>query len=251
MTSKFQAGRVLQLTTLIVSAASFSFGALVPPICVNGSGVFASTCTGAPVSTLASGFTVNFDGFGGNPPVVIPGLSSTATFSNFAGLGTNQIAFDVSLANTSSLDSLLSAIGFDTTPNVTGGSIANQVRNLGWGVETSQTNFPVGVGTVDFCFSNPGPCASGGNDSNAIRDGETNTFRATLNFASATNSFTFDNLVVRYNAFTTTVGGQTISSAVGRPVVPEPGVISLLGVLSSGVLVFFKKRRERNEQVQS
>jgi len=237
------------LALCLSSAATLSAGVL-PPVCVNSTGIYLSgTCgTGGTVTS----FGVNYNGYdvNNNTTYIIPGLSAAATYSNFVFDATaNTIAFNVSVTNTSTIagGSRLNSLGFDTQPVPTSGTISNQsVGNPYDTVNIGPLNVN-GLTGIDFCFTGGNNCNAG---NSGLGNGQSASFTATLNFADITSSSTFllTQFVDRYSAFTYQVpGGPLLSSATGVAVVPEPTTYAfLLSIFMSGV-VLYRKRRPAQE----
>jgi|JI61114C2RNA_FD_contig_31_3513152_length_881_multi_5_in_0_out_0_1 hypothetical protein len=259
--------RFCQYTLLaLVSLASWA-NPVVPPI----------------NATAGSDVVVNFNGIGGTPVVVQPGLSSSVRFYNFtftAGQngvqvgndtydfsGLTNVQFDMDITNTSSAPitaSRVTAVGFLTTPEIAKSlnstnvnqqgksegtidpnSVTNTFTNVDYG-----SNFPNGLGNVEFCFSDSNNCPGGANGGVAM--GGTGTAKASLWFTgNSLTSLRFDNLFVRYQSVAgcATCGG----SATGRPVlppgsdpvVPEPSFYGLLSLGMGGLLWFSYRRRQQ------
>jgi len=238
----------------LFSALTLSAGVL-PPVCVNSSGVYLSgTCAN---SGGVTSFSVDYNGFNVTNGItyIIPGLSATASFSNFVfDTGAKTIAFDVSATNTSTISggSRLNAFGFDTVPVPTSGVISNSsAGNPYTSIDLNNNppgNFPNGLSGIDFCIDSGANCQAG---SGGLGNGQSSSFTATLTFASLSSSSTllFQQFVDRYSAFSYTVpgGGPTIGSASGVAVVPEPTTYAfLLSLLTSGC-VLYRKRRPAQE----
>lgn len=169
-------------------------------------------------------FTVFYNGVvAGN---VQSGLTAEAVFEVTEISGTDW-TFTVDVTNTSSSPvtaSRVSAIGFDTNPDVnTGGSSVSGVYDT-----VGSGSFPQGSGTVEVCFKGgvgSNNCAGGGGGGVTI--GNTGTFTAMLNFDMVLNALEIDNFVARYQSIdSATLNGD---SGVGAGVVPIPAAAWLFG----------------------
>jgi len=232
----------------LFSAATLSAGVL-PPVCVNGTGVYLSGTCGTGGTTPS--FSVDYNGYDivGNTTYLIPGLSATATYSGFSFDATaNTIKFNVAVTNTSTISggSRLNSLGFDSIPvplsgTISGGSVGNPYDTVALG------GLPNGLTSIDFCFTGGNSCQSG---NAGLGNGQSASFLATLSFSDITASSTFliQQFADRYSAFTYQVpGGPSISSATGVAVVPEPTTYAfLLSLLMSG-FVLYRKRRPAQE----
>ena len=194
------------------------------------------------VSGAAGGSTtINLDGFGGDPAVVIPGLTSTLkiTFNGFSG---NTATFSYEVANTSSAPitaSRVSIFGFNTNPDISGGSATGTFAS----VNAGSGNVP-NFGNVEVCFGGSN-CAGGGGG--GVNLGSTGTGTFTLNFGSALTELTLSNFYVRYQSI---AGAGNTTSAIGRqtPPVPEPGTWAMM-LVGFGA-VGFAMRRGRKIRAQ-
>lgn len=190
---------------------------------------------------------VNFDGFGGDPAAVIPGLTSSITFT-FNGssfnAGTNRSTFNFSydVLNSASApitDSRISLFGFSTNPDLTGAT-STGVFDF---ADISGGNVP-NHGVVEICFRTQpgGSCAGGGGGGVDQGDNGIGTFALTV--AGLQSSITLDDLVLRYQGIS---GAGNVGSAIGRPnVVPEPGTWAMM-LLGFGATGFALRRSRRKE----
>lgn len=234
-------------------------------------------------ATALSDILVNFNGIGGNQVVVQTGLSSSVRFYNFsftAGPGSLQtidgntydfsgltnVKFDMDITNTSSAPitaSRVTAVGFLTTPEIvtslnstnltkqgkSAGTIdPNAVTNVFTNVDYN-SNFPNGLGNVEFCFSDSNNCPGGAGSGVAM--GNTGTASASLWFTgNPLTSLRFDNLFVRYQSVAgcATCGGSATGTPVlppNDPVVPEPSFYGLLSLGMGGLAWFSYRRRQQ------
>lgn len=195
------------------------------------------------VATAGSAFTVDFNGYGGDPVQQLNGLTSQVTFSNFAftdftAANRTGITFDMLITNNSSgpiTDSRVSVLGFRTTSNITAGA-PNAVSGV-FDHVTLNGNMPVGVGQVEFCFSNVN-CAGGGGG--GVTLGHSDSAYASIFVAgTGVRQLQFDDAFVRYQSI---AGAGRITSGVGAPVVPEPASYIVLGL---GLAVVALRRKLR------
>ena len=208
--------------------------------------VFAGTWAGAiPVTStgevnltsadVGGSFVINFNGIGGDPVTLIPGLTGEATFT-VASMSTSQLVLNVSLENTSSppiTASRISVLAFDTNPTLVSASETSTLFNA----VVVDGHMPI-VGSVEFCAT-AGPNCSGG-AGGGVTIGQTGTATLTLNFANGAiaNGVQLSDFHVRYQSI---VGAGTVTSGVGNftPPVPEPAsaAVFALGALLAGVAV--------------
>lgn len=244
-------------------AVSLTAGPSIPPV----------------TASAGSDITVAFNGIGGKPVTVQPGLSSSVRFYNFlftpgaanqpiGGLtydfsGLTNVKFDMDITNTSTAPitaARISGVGFFTTPEIVTsldsaekekngdakGSIdPNAVTNVYKNVAHG-SNFPNGLGNVEFCFSASNNCPGGGGGGVAT----TGTASASLWFSgNPLSSLRFDNLFVRYQSVAgcATCGGSATGVPVLPPnddVVPEPSFYGALAVGMAGLWWFSYRRRK-------
>ena len=114
-------------------------------------------------------YTLQFNGFGGEPVVDIPGLTASLLLTLTGGLGTDTLTFSYVLTNTSSAGgagSRVSGFAFDTSGALNGSATgsgtpsgdANSFTNINTG-----GNYPNGIGNVEVCLtsSSGNSCAGG------------------------------------------------------------------------------------------
>jgi hypothetical protein len=189
---------------------------------------------------------IGYNGVGGDPTALIPGLSAFMTLT-FEGVLNNVFTFSYTLQNTSSVTAArISGIGFDVNPDVVSISAgAGDLFNL---VSLNQQFASAGV--AETCFNGgPGSCPVS-NPSNSLALG--GTISGTLNFTlgdpANQSSITLSNFLDRYQGFTTTnVNGGTVTSAVGygTPAVPEPATWAMMLLGFGGIGMATRRNRSR------
>lgn len=194
-------------------------------------------------------FTIYFDGFGGDPAAVIPGLTSNIKFT-VDSISGSTYTLSYLIDNTSGAPitgSRVSTMGFNVDPNFQSASI----NGVFGSVDSGQVpNF----GKVEFCGTDGGSCAGGGSGGvsiNEIYDMAHSGGHFTLNF-SAPGDVTLSDFVVRYQSI---AGAGRTTSAIGRqytppPAVPEPSTwaMMLFGFGAAGVAM--RKTRKARPMAQ-
>lgn len=181
----------------------------------------------------------------------VAGLTAAITFTlNSFNTVTDQIVFGISVDNTSSgaiTSSRVSAFGFDTAPNVTGGSSTSSIFTS---VNTGG-QFPNGFGNIGVCVIDNANNCTGGGGGGVLPADPPHSFLLTLNFADLTAAgVNISNFGVRYQSIVGTAFGNS-GTGVGTPRVPElfdvpvPEPTSMvlfgLGLLGAGIA----RRRRR------
>lgn len=190
--------------------------------------------------TAPSSYTVLYNGFDGSGGTVA-GLSAQNVFTFGSGaFSGNTVTFTIDTLNTTTnatagVDSRIVSFGFDTTPTVTNVSATGTFS----GETFVGANITSGT-TVEFCIFSGNNCQGGGNT--GLTEGQSGLTTVSLTFNDNLSQFSFDNLFVRYQSVAALNGGSTIGTAV-----PEPGVISLIGVLCAGALAAMRKRRQQQQ----
>ncbi len=211
----------------------------------------AALASPVPVTvTAGSAFSIPFDGrptLPTDPPTIGPSvgyLSSVIHFSDFAftdisGAQT-RMDFRMDVLNTSTApltSSLLTVIGFNTTPDVVGGNVLGAYDTI-----YRYDTFP-GVGLVEFCVTGSLNCGGVGLPSGAgVEQGTGETAYASLFFNGAgLTEITIDNAFVRYQNLTGVAG---VFNGTGYPVPePAPYIVLTLGLFLLGGSVATRRRR--------
>jgi hypothetical protein len=191
--------------------------------------------------------TLSFNGFGGDPVVDIPGLTSSLLLTLTGGLGTNTLTFAYTLTNTSTVGgagSRVSGFAFDSTPNVhssTGsGSPSGSFDNI-----NVNGSYPNGIGGVEVCLTGSAgnACAGGGSAGATLTTPATGSF--SLVYGSSLSSVTLSDFYVRYQSLT---GLGDIGSATGMevPAVPEPATWAMLLIGFGAVGATLRSRKTNN-----
>lgn len=219
--------RAIAVAAAFAAVPAAQAASVINPNGINGSARLES---GFPLD-----FTVQYDGWGGDPSAhALLGLSALIDFRFLGAVDSGKsFKFAYTLRNTSSAGSQLRAFGFDIDPT-TGLSVTVGAGDL-FDLPKLNPNgtVPSEFGGVDFCLKidgNQNNCNSGqtGVLSGALAQGTFN-----LNYASAPPAVTLDRFFVRYQA----VSGlawpdQNVSSAIGRGTVitpiPEPTTWALM-----------------------
>lgn len=188
------------------------------------------------LASVGNSGTINFNGYGGSVPAVIPGLSSSLTLT-FQGIFGNTYRFAYSLTNSSTLaGTRVSSFGFNVNPNITSASATGAFDTANINV-----NYPVGFGTVEVCFyDGPGGTCTG--NGRGVAFGTTGTGLLNLTFGGgAPANITLTDFVDRYQAF----NYRGIGSAIGIPVgVPEPATWGLM-ILGIGLVGAAMRRQKQ------
>jgi len=199
--------------------------------------LFASTASAVTVSAVNEQFTLDFNGIING--VQQDGLTSSATFTvdSFAG---NTWVFDVELSNTSSnpiTQSLVTAFGFATNPDVASGSTAN--GDIFDRVFLTDMTPQPNLTDIEVCVnaSNGNNCSGQGNTGISLGNSEQLTLTLVLTNPTATLELT--DFFVRYQS----LEGQTGSSSAIGTVVPLPAAAWLF--LSGLAGLFGVKRLKR------
>ncbi|MDT8364471.1 MAG: cistern family PEP-CTERM protein [Nitrosomonas sp.] len=211
------------LTALLGSALLLANTGYATPFTFNGVG-----------DTVIIDYDGNIDSAPG-----ISGLTARTTFT-LTGVSGSTLNFDITIANTSDSSiwqsARVSAIGFNTDPNISSASVtspSNWLAVLGG-------SFPNGFGAIDICFKEGGGsnnCQGGGGGGVSL-GGAPVTLQVALTFLDSPPPVTFDNFGVRYQSLTSSALGYNDASGTGSgsetPVqppfeIPEPVSLLLLG----------------------
>lgn len=204
-------------------------------------------------SNVGDSYTIDFNGYTGNPDTPISGLTGQIIYSlSSISADGKTYSFGVTVANTSGGDtetSRLSGFGFNVDPDIKkNGAIALSSSDFS---VVGSGQVPSGFGKVEVCFFGGGGknCSGGGNGGAQL--GQTLTGDFSLSFASApVDGITFDNLFVRYQSITNNAAGIKGGSGVGQPTtpvsaVPEPATWGMM-IVGFG-LIGASMRRSRRE----
>jgi hypothetical protein len=151
--------------------------------------------------------TIAFNGLGGEPRVVVAGLSASLALTLASISGTTYL-FNYTLTNTSTLaNTRVSGIGFNVDPNV------NNVSSTGLYDSASLGGFTAGFAS-ETCFSGGTAqnCPQGQGNSGVFA-GTPGSGTLSLIYAAAPASVTLSNFLDRYQGFN---AGNGITSAVGQ-----------------------------------
>ena len=202
----------------------------------------ASPAAAATVNQVGDTFTANLFGNVATNPV--PGLTATADFEVTAWTATS-ITFEITLTNTADAviwqSARLSAIGFDTAPNISSATASGL-----FAYAVSGGSFPNGFGSVDVCaIDNMNNCAGGG--SGGLNIGESGVVTLTLNFAAPVTSLDVTNIGIRWQSLDSkrlgiSGGSGTRSETPYIPPVPEPSAAIVFGL---GALLVGATRKQR------
>lgn len=195
-------------------------------------------------STIGDTSTLTFNGIGGDPKAVVPGLSATLALT-LSSISATTFLFDYTLTNTSSAaNARVSGIGFDVDPDV--------LNVASTGVFDSGS---LGGFTASFISET---CFSGGNANNCPQGaGNSGVFAGTpgsgtlsLIYGAAPQTVTLSNFLDRYQGFdvdgvTSAVGQGTPGRGGGTPPpVPEPATWAMM-LLGFGAIGAAMRRRQK------
>ena len=244
---------------LVLATSAFYAAAIIALPAAPASAALVLNADGSLTASGGSGgsVTVDFDGQVDNGTTVIPGLTSSITYTFVSAVtssGNTTYTFDYNVTNTSSspiTDSRVTIFGFgNVIPNVAviDGPGPNDPPNAdasGTFTLAGSGNVPTGFGTAELCFKDGGGtnnCSGGGNGGVAFGDSGSGQFWMT--FTGTPASITLADLFVRYQGIE---GAGDITSAIGRPTdaIPEPGTwaMLLLGFAGAGFAIRRSRRR--------
>lgn len=191
-------------------------------------------------SDIGNSFTAEFDGNVNGTPT--PGLTAEAVFTflgfNTPFAGVTQAFFNVVLSNTSTAQSRVSALGFNSSVPLRGvgnDSGPGNTRVFGVFGNDRSGSFPNQFGDIGVCFTNGNTCQGNGNG--GVANGNIGEFNPVLAFDGSINSFTLDNFGVRYQAV---AGVSQGNSGTGVGLVPTPALLP--GLIGMCVAALRKKQ---------
>ena len=227
----------------ILALAGAALAATTPAMAaytINGDGSVTFDNTGG-----SNTVNVTYNGLGGDPKALTPGLSAYLTLTLDSILN-NVFTFSYTLQNTSTVaGTRVSGLGFNVQPDAIAvsagvGSVFNQAQLGG--------NF-ASVG-AETCFNGgPGACPES-NPANSVLFGTTGsgTLSFTLGGAPGQTSITLSNFLDRYQGFSTTnVNQAAVTSAigVGTPgAVPEPATWAMMLLGFGGIGMAMRRGRK-------
>lgn len=171
--------------------------------------------------------TVNYDGNIDETPG-ISGLTAQTIFT-LTGINANTLNFDITIANTSNdsiwEDTRVSAIGFNTNPDITNASVTPPSS---W-FAVLDSSFPNNFGAIDICFKEGGGASNcqGGGDGGISLGENPVTLQVALTFVGNPPPVTFDNFGVRYQSLTSLSSSDldydgASGTGNGTPDIPQP-----------------------------
>ena len=188
-------------------------------------------------------YTINFTGLNGEVPTAAPELQAVLDLTFLTRSDNGRVfTFSYTIDNNSTVDSRLTGIGFNAAENVSGGTATGT-----FGAAKTNRNFPVGVGTVDFCLNgnvNGNSCAGGGNT--GVTSGNTGSGTFTVTLAESADQLTIEEFFVRFQSINPALNGS--DSGVGiEAAVPEPSawLMMILGFAAVGGMM-----RQRKQSVK-
>ena len=187
-------------------------------------------------------YTINFTGMNGEVPTAAPELQAVLdlTFLTRSDDG-KTFSFSYTIDNTSTVDARLSGIAFNTDQTVTGGTASGLFTKVKVG-----QNYPVGIGTTDFCLTNNNGAACAGGGNTGITAGTSGNGSFTVTLAESADQLTIDEFFVRFQAINPALNGST--SGIGiEAAVPEPSawLMMILGFAAVGGMM-----RQRKQSVK-
>jgi hypothetical protein len=211
----------------------------------------------APVQTVDSvgdSFTIYFNGIVGNSnPTVMPGLTASAQFTvtSWATVsGQTTVKFDILVTNTSDASiwqsAVVTAVGFDTDPNATSGSVTGVFGRFVMG-----GRLPTGSGfNVEYCTSNNGGSNNhpvcGGPGNTPLNVGQSGIASVTMTFAGNISDLDFSNFGIRWQNLGSRQLGLRGASGIGigtaTPPIPEPAAMAVFGLGALLVGATFRRR---------
>jgi hypothetical protein len=174
-----------------------------------------------------------------------PDLTATATFSIVSWSG-STVVLGITIDNTAGANwegATVSAIGFDTDPDVVSASSTGVFTGAFVG-----GSFPNNFGSVDVCAisknnpSQPVNNCNGGNGGVTI--GTSGSLQLTLSFSGPVSSIDLSNLGIRWQQLNSQLYGIVDGSGTGGevPPIPEPSAAVVFGI---GALILGASRARR------
>jgi hypothetical protein len=161
--------------------------------------------------------------------VIVPQLQGRidATLVSYTSGANGSVVLDLTVDNLSTIESRISAIGFNTNPDVLNTSFTTGATEFTNVVVGSNLQFPNQFGDIDLCLrdgTQSNNCTGGSSGGLAPGDSP-DTLRLTLNFATLGDQLVIDNFGVRWQS----IIGAGFNGASGTGVgTPGPGLFCVV-----------------------